>query len=45
MPKRSRAVAELVGALERQLGLPAGANLYYTPAGEWMMAIINNPDF
>jgi hypothetical protein len=33
MPKRSRAVAELVGALEQQLGLPAGANLYYTPAG------------
>ncbi|KAF6260088.1 hypothetical protein COO60DRAFT_1637891 [Scenedesmus sp. NREL 46B-D3] len=33
MPKRCRAVAELVGALEQQLGLPAGANLYYTPAG------------
>jgi hypothetical protein len=33
MPKRSRAVAALVGALEQQLGLPAGANLYYTPTG------------
>lgn len=33
MPKRCRAVAALVGALEQQLGLPAGANLYYTPAG------------
>jgi hypothetical protein len=33
MPKRSRVVAELVGALEEQLGLPAGANLYYTPTG------------
>lgn len=34
MPKRSRAVAAIVDGLEKQLGLPAGANLYYTPAGD-----------
>lgn len=33
MPKRCPAVCALVDALEEQLGLPAGANLYLTPAG------------
>jgi hypothetical protein len=34
IPKRSRAVALLVECLELCLGLPAGANLYYTPPGD-----------
>lgn len=33
VPKRVAAVAELVNSIEQQLGLPAGANLYYTPPG------------
>lgn len=33
MPKRCPAVAALMDALEAQLGLPAGANMYLTPAG------------
>lgn len=33
MPKRCAAAGALVDALEAQLGLPAGANLYLTPAG------------
>jgi hypothetical protein len=40
MPKRSRAVAALVGTLEKQLGLPAGANLYYTPAGMLKLVLL-----
>jgi hypothetical protein len=33
MPKRCAAAGALVDALEAQLGLPAGANLYLTPSG------------
>lgn len=33
MPKRCFALAQICEALEVQLGLPAGANLYLTPAG------------
>lgn len=32
--QRIRAAARLVDSIEQQLGLPAGANLYYTPPGE-----------
>jgi hypothetical protein len=33
MPKRCAPAGALVDALEAQLGLPAGANLYLTPSG------------
>lgn len=33
MSKRNAAIARLVDDIELQLGLPAGANLYYTPQG------------
>lgn len=34
-PKRHVALGLLIEALEQQLGLPAGANVYLTPPGMW----------
>lgn len=43
IPKRCLVVGRLAEALEGELGLPAGANLYLTPQGVWCLCTLELP--